>query len=546
MDYRSPAECLELLHRLHPANIVETQRLLSDVIAGLLDAQPAPNQHLEVLEAARAPIGLAQAELAKRYASHPLPPDGVENDTLERVVALWRALAESYAQIARRDVTVGLLADQRALLAQRNVDCAGKALTEYFRAHRAPPRGAWTDLHDSYLLAETQNVAGIRVPDAFNETWKAQSPTEAYVTALLVDLANPFGRSEREFNWVIRWAQRFAPYCHLHPVADADAVKPTAYAVDLADDRGPRPSGLMVRSSPLARRFDANQLAGQIQAVMAQFKQGVKPASLGLGADCPADACAKLLLSLYRPWGLASAGRRFPRRGGQGTVQLCGDWLATGFHVAGRIFEQPTVYATQRSVHSDVSLLTFGERVPQAAQVCSAQELKQTAARLGFTCERWDMADHSVGGFRLRQQRRSERLEHHQLVGIRPPDGERFLLGQVSWLMYREDGVMEAGIHVLPGVPQVAAARLFGLNVGEHVAYQQVFMLPPTPALKAPASLVLPGGWFQPQRVIDLYDGRALQVRLDTLLLRGTNFDQVTFEPLERPARGARSTTGTP
>jgi len=533
MDYRNPAECLALLKRLHSVGIDETQTVLTDMVSRLLEARPAPNQHLEVLEAARGQIAFVQGELARRYASHPLPPDGMENETLRRVVALWDALARSYAQIARLDAAEGTLGDQRPLLAQRRTWYAGQGLLEYYRAHRVLPPGAWNSVHACHAQAEANGIGRIRVTDPLNEVWKAQSAAEAHVAVLLVDLANPFGRSERELNWVCRWAQRFAPYCVLQAEREHDS-KPTAYGLDLALDHGLRPLGLLA-AGPSLRRFDGARLAGQIQAVLTQFKQGVQPASLGLGEDCPVDASARLLLSLYRPWGLASAGRRFPRRGARGTADVCGDWLAIGFHVQGKAFDQPVRLPNVRSLRSDISLMTFGERAPEVHSASPEQLRRQEAEKLGFVPARWEMADHSVSGFRLRQRPHHERLEHQQLVGIRPPDGERFLLGQISWLMYRDDGVMEAGVQMLAGLPQVVAARQVGLHAGG--AYQQAFLLPATPALKTPTSLVLPAGWFHAQRVIELHHGNSMQVRLTDLMLRGTNFDQVNFEPLaESPA----------
>ena len=150
------------------------------------------------------------------------------------------------------------------------------------------------------------------------------------------------------------------------------------------------------------------------------------------------------------------------------------------------------------------------------------------------------MADHSVSGFRLQQHPHAQRLAHHQVVGIRPPDGENFLLGQVSWLMFRADGIMETGVHVLAGLPKVIAVRAFGLMTSLSEPYQEAFMLPATPALKAPATLVLPGSWFHPQRIIDVHDnGQRFQLRLTGLILRGLNFDQVSFESLEPANPGA-------
>jgi len=535
---QSPAAGIELLQRLNPADVDATQRVLSEFVIGLHAAAPSPTQHLEMLEAARAKIDAAQTELAKRYASHPLPPDSVENETLQRVVALWRAVARSYAGIAGAED--GALHEHRALLAQRRVDAAGKALLEYFRAHRAVPARAWSELHASYAAAEGEALAHVRVPDPLNEVWKAQSTTEAYVAVLLVELANPFGRSQREFDWVCRWAQRFSPYCRIDTAAGGEAAKPAAYGLDLAADYGLRPLGVLPASASL-RRFEGSRLAGQIRGVIGQFKQGAAPASLGLGADCPPDASTRLLLSLYRPWGLASAGRRFPRRGCNGKAELCGDWLAIGFNVAGRPFEQPSLFPTPRGLSVAVPLPAFGEPgVPPATRGGDPRQHRE-AERHGFAAERWTMFDQSVNGFRLLRQPQHERLDHRQLVGIRPPDGERFLLGQVSWLMYRDDAVMEAGIQVLPGLPKVVAARQSDLLRGRHIAYQPAFLLAAVPALKSGPSLVLPAGWFRPHGVIDIHDDKPMQFRLTGLVLQGKNFDQVTFEcvaaPAERDAR---------
>lgn len=529
MAPHTPAECLTLLQRLDPSRVDDSHAALSAIVDNLLDTLPAPNQHLEVLEAARPLIAQVQTASAQRYTGQPLPPDSSENATLLRVVALWRNLACSYALIAQRDATYGTLSDQRALLAQRRQFYAGQSLIEYFRAHRAVPGGFWADVHDAFAAAEASDTAHIRVADPLNEVWKAQSATEAYIATLLTDLANPYARSGPELRWVCRWAQRFAPYCSLDTIADAD--KPTVYGLDLAADHGLRPLGLLPPSVAL-RRFDGSRLAGQIQAVFNQLKQGVGPASLGLGADCPAELAARLLLSLYRPWGLAAAGRRFPRRGCSGEVALCGDWLAIGYHVQGRLFTQPQRYASTASFRSDITLLTFGERAEDAPPVPALHQ--RDAEQLGFVCGQWQVIDQSVGGFRLSHAPRAERLEHHQLVGLRPQDGERFLLGQISWLMFHGDGMLEAGVHVLPGLPRVVAARALSLQNGSREPYQQAFLLPPTPALKTAASLVLPAGWFSPSHVLEIDNGDTLtQVRLTQLVLRGANFDQVSFEEIQ-------------
>ncbi|QID16357.1 hypothetical protein G3580_01165 [Nitrogeniibacter mangrovi] len=523
MNYYDPNVALDLIRQINPVSVSESHQTLARIVTEMHDKPPAADRHFEVLEAARTSIAFVQEALARRYADHPLPPESEEETTLRRVVKLWRDLANSYALIAQRDAAQQSLGAQRATLMQRRLHYAGLTLLEYFRAHRAVPAGLWLDFHAGYSVAEQQGVARTRVADPLNEVWKAQSSVEAYVAVLLVDLANPFGRSQREFDWVCRWAQRFAPYCALHLPQDGE--KPGTYALDLSRDHGLRPLATL-QASPHLRRFDGTRLAGQIQAVLTQFKQGVTPSSLGLGDDCTTESGGRLLLSLYRPWGLASAGRRYTRRSSHGRLELCADWESIGFFVLGKPFESPR-QSIFNPVQTDIAMLTFGARADEVPQ---EEDMKRIAIERGYIPQMWDIVDQSVGGFRLQCQPRGQRLEHHQLVGIRPPDGEHYLLAHISWLMYRPDGIMELGVHTLPGLPEGVAVRLVGLHSNTRDPFKLGFLLPAVPALKAAPSLIVPGGWYQAQRIVELKVGdKVMQARLTKLATRGSNFDRVEF-----------------
>ena len=116
-------------------------------------------------------------------------------------------------------------------------------------------------------------------------------------------------------------------------------------------------------------------------------------------------------------------------------------------------------------------------------------------------------------------------------MSLRPEDGEYFLFGQVSWLMFQDSGVLQAGIHVLPGLPQVVSARLQGnSDNGPAEPYLQAFIINANEKLQITASLILPVGWFRPQGVVEIFDnGQIRAVRLIQLINRGPNFEQASF-----------------
>jgi hypothetical protein len=80
-------------------------------------------------------------------------------------------------------------------------------------------------------------------------------------------------------------------------------------------------------------------------------------------------------------------------------------------------------------------------------------------------------------------------------------------------------------------VPGAVSVRATGLNVQDQ-NYLPVASLTAVPTLDAPASLLLPPGWFKPKRVIELYTSGVTRVRLTEVLERGLDYERVAFEPV--------------
>lgn len=528
MKYQNPEDCLRTIRELPMEDPEQVQRIMQDMLSTLAAVPPAAEAHLEVLEACRVPLDTIQRQAAKVYSEHPLPPDSAQNETLLLVVSLWQLMAHSYAQVDRHAAKENTLVGQQALLSQRHLFYTGLAIFEYFRSHRALPPGRWAKLHQGFISAEERNIAHIRVPDPLNPVWHAQSPLEAFTSVLLVDLGNPFGRNEQEFGWLCRWAQRLAPYCRLLSQEAAEAAgtasQTATYGLNLGTDCGLRPLGVLQQNDTL-RCFEGSELANQFHAILNQFKQGVQPSALGLGDDCPQETGARLLLSLYRPWGLGSVGRRFPRRGAEGIVEMTGDWFLIGYHIDG---------SELSSLKTSHSAETEKTTTPDGTQ--------------NFDCERWQLVNQSVNGFRLRMRPQKERLLHQQLVALRPPGHANFLLGQVSWLMFRDDGVMEAGVMLLSESPQLVSFRHVQQpeKDGEayvSLVYRQAFWLPKDRTSRQPETFIFQAGQCKLGQSIVIEDGTDTWcAKIDRRLFVGPNFEQFTYVWQENVPSGVTPT----
>src|SRR5207247_400738 len=125
----------------------------------------------------------------------------------------------------------------------------------------------------------------------------------------------------------------------------------------------------------------------------------------------------------------------------------------------------------------------------------------------------------------------SSRLTLGQLLGIRLADAKAFLLCAVKWLSVSVEFELRIGVQSLPGIPQGAAIRAIGAPAAAE-RYTPAFLLPAVAALQAPETLVVPAGWFKPNREIEVLTERTGKLRLASVVDRGADFDRVTFEAL--------------
>ena len=522
IDYADPEQCLASIAGLPLTRVAVVYDALAALLAGLRATPPAPTDYLRVLEAARTALGFAQEEIAGRYAETALPPYSPEDASLHRVVALWRQTAHAYMHVAELGANDPEVQGFLALICQRSVHYGGRAIREYFRARREIDPGLWSELHAWFGKAEEWGISEVEVSEPQDEERRRQSCAQAYVEVLLTDLGDPYARSPREFEWLTRWSRRFAPHAELLPPDETTAGR--TYVVEPSRDRGAIPLGVAGTNRGL-RRLEVARLAAEIHEVRRKMKKGVAPAELGLGEDCTAQAASRMLNALFGPWCVAAKARRFLRRKGAGTVRLCYGFESVHFYLSGREFVQPE-RARYYSRGEFEAIATF------RFQVDPTQALQVRVAQVGYTVETWAVADESADGFRLLRFGTGVRIEHGQLLGLRAGEEGPLLLCRVSWLMYARAGALMAGIHVLPGAPQAVAARLTGPSASPSGGFSRAFLLPPMPALDEPACLVLPKGWFQPGRVVDVEAERPFEAKLLRLRQYGGNFDRVSYSVL--------------
>lgn len=520
LQFNDSASCKRWIESLPLTNLESSQHALTRQISLVRQAVLAPLELLRILEALREPAAYVQHELARKYAGKPQPLDATEAAWWTRVLRLWEEFIAAYALCraahARGDPGVK---NHGALIAMRCLRYTSSAMFEHYRVYRQAPGELWKQLHQHYACAERGGFARTMVVDAFNHQEADSSCATAYRQALLVQLANPFALSGRQLEVLARWSANWAGLVNLA----AEPLPPSAIpalAVDLATNSGPVfAKGLEPRAS--VRYLDLESLGRTLRQVIALLKQGQTPAQLDLGADVSQPGCGNLLMLLYIQWCRAGTGRGEQRAPAAENAQVYFGMRAAHFRISGRAFRAPSANPPRQEEQATQPFGRAGERTG-----------RMPASGPGAAADSWQLVNQSSSGFMCMVSRPDSetRISHNQLVCVHRGSGKLFYLGLVLWLRVKDNNELLAGVRLFPGSARAVVVRPVAVNTASGVnGYERGLLLPEQPAPSTPATLILPTGWYQPSRCIELRGDQKQVAKLGDLLEKGSDFERCTF-----------------
>jgi hypothetical protein len=517
LQFSDSAGCRRWIEQLTLTNVQLTQQVLTGQLASLGTAQIPPLERLKILEALREPVHFVQGESAKRYAGKPLPLEAGESAVWGNVIALWQELSRNYQQClkAYREGDLAI-APHAALVTMRCLRLLGCTLLDYYRIYRQPPGALWRALHELYAFGESHGFARIRVQDSFSHRDPDSSCAECYMQVLLAHLANPYSLSARQMTFVARWLERWAALIGL-----AQQPLPTgpipSLVVDLTSSGGVV-FGAGLEPQPHLRYLDLEQLSKTLRQTINLLKQGQTPGQLGLGEDARQPGCENLLMLLYVQWCRAGTARAEERAKNEEPAHVCFGLAAAHLHVnGGRGFRQPGELTAREKQDMD----TYGYITRTEHEVGGKDQ----------SLERWQILNQSASGFMCiqREPNGKVRVSHNQLLAVRRAAGRHYHLGMVQWLRMEEGGELYCGVRLFPGTAQAISVRPSNFAPTAGGRYDPALLLPEVPAPATPATLILPAGWFQSGRFVEVFSDRKQIAKLLNLLEKGADFDRGTI-----------------
>jgi hypothetical protein len=522
-EFRDAKSCAAWLQALPLINVGPSHGRLLGEIEELNCCSISPAERLKILETLRDAVLFVQTEHGKKFANRSVPLAKPEREIFMNVLALWTAYGHGYLHClqALAEVTGGLLASstQLALVCQRALWCETQKIAEHYRCYQEVGAEEWARLHRLYAFAEERKLVDQQVEHPVHkDKWKTTC-METYSQPLLLHLANPNEQSSRQLGLAARWLDRWGANVRIKRTPAAAEGKPaTPLVVDLGGSRPP----VRAHETPSAtlRFLDASELDKSLRMRIAMLKKGDTPSKLNLGDDVPAPLAEHLLSQLHRLWCEDMPPRSPQRKSASATAELASGMGAMHFYITSLPFRQPGE-ARELSKTQREEIATFGRTSTRGDEEYEKQQ--------GFTLEQWHIRDESLAGLRLERIAGPSRFVHTQLVAVRPADARTFILGTLRWLLVNQQNIITVGMRTIPGVPQGIAIRATGLNAMAD-KFVPALMLSAVPALRSPASLVLPVGWFRPKRVIEVFSDQSRQLQLNAVAERGADFERVFFE----------------
>jgi len=428
-----PAQVGKWLDQELTRNAIEAARVIGDALAATNIVAVSDARRLELAEKFwhTAEILWPRLELYFASAAHPLRGEALE--AAKATLGLAQELFIAYKRVLQQEANKrALFRGNRALavLVHRCMQCTWRILLNSYIAYAPILPRTWLDAHRIYAFARERGVH----QRAISASEPAATPERAYVQALLLALANPYGFLQGQLDTVIRYVQEYSHWVKLTDVAPVHRMAKAVAIVPVGHDFPPfsaSKGGAIEGSKFYLLAFD---LAFRIQEQVHKLETGGE-----FPQDVGQDAASRrryltLLKRLLRQWAIPPA-RQFNRLSSKARVVMCTELLG--------------VWQYSRGRHAGVS-------VPSGATPSLMH------------CQ---VINHTPAGYALRQTDADPAaLRISELIALRVEGRPGPQVAIVRWFRNTMRGSgLEFGCEVLSDRPEAAAAALEGTPDGKRV-----------------------------------------------------------------------------
>lgn len=520
-----PAEVERWLKGLPLLNVAESTQLLTRQLVGFNRMTLDDNLRVRLLESLRVPIQHVSQALQQTYLGLPLPLTDKARQTVAQVRQLHTEMAFGYKLIAFNSTATTQLDQAQKTVVGMAIHRAIRYLTELlfrnYELYSPPPEGTWHEIHQLYRYAELLGITDAPLDDRLNDTLPQVSINHAYKQALLLDFSDPYHLPARLLAKIYRYLDRWAGIAQLSPGVAA-LKSHCQFLINLDHDRA---GAVNTETSAITtevryRLLNTKELARIVHQQLTELQAGQQPDPEGLEKDFYANLGNDMLVRLINAWGVnpKRVFTRSLRADRKAHVVIGID--AINFFVNGALFTPSTSEVGPQPRRTTLGL---DSGKPNRVQQSDKTPVSTT----------WDLIDESAGGYALANSgTQSVAVRVGDLVASRPDSGgSGWEIGMVRWVRTMSTNQIEIGIQRLaPGASAVAVMPL----EDSQERYSLALALPEVPAMKQPASLLTPRGFFKSGRILSLDNSyRTRQIKAVKLVELSGSFERFQYESIQ-------------
>jgi len=520
-----PAELERWLKGLPLLNVAESTQLLTRQLVGLNRMTLDDKTRLRLLESMRASIQHVSQALQKTYIGLPLPLTDKARQTVAQVRQLHTEMAFGYKLLAFNSTAIPRLDHVQTSVVSTAVHRAIRYLTELlFRSYELygpPPEGVWYEIHQLYRYAELRGITDAPLEDKLNNALPQVSINHAYKQALLLDFSDPYHLPAFLLAKIYRYLDRWAGIAQLSPGVAA-LKSHCQFLINLDQDRA---GAVNTETSAITtevryRLLNTTELARVVHQQLMLLQARQQPDTDGLEKDFFANLGHDMLLRLISAWGV-NPKRVFTRslRSNRRTQVAIGI-DAINFHINGERFTPST---SEVGPQPRRTALGPGSGTPNRV----TQPAAFPASAL------WELTDESAGGYALiKSGTHAETVRVGDVLANRPDSGDSsWEIGIVRWVRTSGSDNIEIGVQRLS--PGAAAVAIMPLEDSQE-RYYLALELPEVHAMKQPATLLTPRGFFKSGRILYLDNSyRTRQIKAVKLVELSGSFERFQYETIE-------------
>jgi len=520
-----PAEMERWLESLPLLNVVESMQLLTRQLIGLNRMALDDKLRLRLLESLRSPIQHVSRALQKTYIGLPLPLTDKARQTVVQVRQLHNEMAFGYKLIAFNSTAIPKLDPAQTSVVGIAIHRAIRYLTELlFRSYELygpPPEGTWYEIHQLYRYAEVLGITDAPLADKLNDALPQVSINHAYKQALLLDFSDPYHLPAFLLAKIYRYLDRWAGIAQLSPGVAA-LKSHCQFLINLDHDRA---GAVNTETSAITtevryRLLNTTELARVVHQQLMVLQAGQQPDPEGLDKNFFTNLGHDMLLRLISAWGVnpKRVFTRSPRSNRRSQVAIGID--AINFHINGERFIPST-----SEVGPQPRRTAIGPGSGTANRVNQPDTFPASVL--------WELTDESAGGYALAKSGTlTETVRVGDLLANRPDSGDGgWEIGIVRWVRTSGADNIEIGVQRLS--PGAAAVAIMPLDDSQE-RYYLALALPEVHAMKQPATLLTPRGFFKPGRILYLDNSyRTRQIKAVKLVELSGSFERFQYEMIE-------------